>query len=80
MSSNAMIFFIPVLFQQNIFLQCLEVGHFAHKSENDLVCWTTCGKIPFFNAPVYFENKEQVGKIDEIFGSPQESVSILGFM
>ncbi|KAI6175192.1 H/ACA ribonucleoprotein complex subunit [Aphelenchoides fujianensis] len=53
--------------------QVIEVGHFAHSCENDLVCWTTCGKIPFFNAPVYFENKQQIGKIDEIFGSPQEN-------
>ncbi|KAI6173696.1 H/ACA ribonucleoprotein complex subunit [Aphelenchoides besseyi] len=51
----------------------VEVGHFMHSCENDLVCTTTCGKIPFFNAPVYFENKEQIGKIDEIFGSPQEN-------
>lgn len=25
-------------------------------------------EVPYFNAPIYFENKEQVGKIDEIFG------------
>ncbi|KAI6191887.1 H/ACA ribonucleoprotein complex subunit [Aphelenchoides bicaudatus] len=50
----------------------VEVGHFLHPCENDLVCSTTCGKIPFFNAPIYFENEEQVGKVDEIFGSPQE--------
>ncbi|KAI6171546.1 H/ACA ribonucleoprotein complex subunit [Aphelenchoides bicaudatus] len=50
-----------------------EVGHFLHTCENDLVCSTTCGKIPFFNAPIYFENKEQIGKIDEIFGSPQDN-------
>lgn len=25
--------------------------------------------VPFFNAPIYLENKQQVGKIDEIFGS-----------
>lgn len=55
----------------------LEVGHFLHPCENDLVCSTTCGKIPFFNAPIYFENEEQVGKVDEIFGSPQEHVSFV---
>ena len=25
--------------------------------------------VPYFNAPIYLENKEQVGKIDEIFGN-----------
>lgn len=24
--------------------------------------------MPYFNAPVYLENKEQIGKVDEIFG------------
>lgn len=57
-----------------------EVGHFAHACENDLVCWTTCGKIPFFNAPIYFENKQQIGKIDEIFGNPKENVRLQSCM
>jgi H/ACA ribonucleoprotein complex subunit 1 len=57
--------------------QVVEVGHFLHKCENDLVCSTTCGKIPFFNAPIYFENKEQIGKIDEILGSPEENVRFI---
>lgn len=25
--------------------------------------------VPFFNAPVYLENKQSIGKIDEIFGN-----------
>ena len=25
-------------------------------------------KIPYFNSPVYLENKEKIGKVDEIFG------------
>ena len=25
--------------------------------------------VPYFNAPIYLENKQQVGKIDEIFGT-----------
>ena len=53
----------------------LEVGHFKHACENDLVCVTTCGKIPYFNAPVFFENKEQIGKIDEIFGGITDNVT-----
>jgi rRNA processing protein Gar1 len=53
----------------------LELGNFTHTCENDIVCITTCGKIPYFNAPVFFENKEQIGKIDEIFGGPKDNVS-----
>ena len=25
--------------------------------------------VPYFNAPIYLENKQQVGKVDEIFGT-----------
>jgi H/ACA ribonucleoprotein complex subunit 1 len=25
-------------------------------------------KIPYFNAPIYLENKTQIGKVEEIFG------------
>ncbi|KAL3110155.1 hypothetical protein niasHT_015758 [Heterodera trifolii] len=53
--------------------EVIELGHFTHSCENDIVCLTTCGKIPYFNAPVYFQNKEQIGKIDEIFGGPKDN-------
>ncbi|CAD6196878.1 unnamed protein product [Caenorhabditis auriculariae] len=53
--------------------EVIEVGYFTHSCQDDIVCHTTCGKIPYFNAPVYFENMEQIGKIDEIFGSPGEN-------
>lgn len=53
------------------------VGVFSHQCQDDIVCNNTSGKIPYFNAPIYFKNKEQVGKIDEIFGSPGENVSNL---
>lgn len=33
--------------------------------------------VPYFNAPIYLENKEQIGKIDEIFGTLRDySVTI----
>ncbi|KAI4819151.1 H/ACA ribonucleoprotein complex subunit 1 [Gymnodraco acuticeps] len=46
------------------------VGEFVHPCEDDLVvkCTTEENKVPYFNAPVYLENKEQIGKVDEIFG------------
>lgn len=28
--------------------------------------------VPYFNAPIYLENKEQIGKVDEIFGNVKE--------
>ncbi|BHF75492.1 H/ACA snoRNP pseudouridylase subunit [Sparganum proliferum] len=42
--------------------------------EEDLVCSLTNEKIPYFNAPLYLENKEQIGKIDEIFGPIKNSL------
>ena len=33
-----------------------------------MVCKSTNEKVPYFNAPVYLENKTQIGKVDEIFG------------
>lgn len=33
------------------------------------MCKVEIEDVPYFNAPVYLENKEQVGKIDEIFGN-----------
>ncbi|CAM1293228.1 GAR1 (predicted) [Pycnogonum litorale] len=46
-----------------------ELGYFLHSCENELVCKTTIDDVPYFNAPIYLENKQQIGKIDEIFGS-----------
>ncbi|XP_035282897.1 H/ACA ribonucleoprotein complex subunit 1 [Anguilla rostrata] len=46
------------------------VGEFRHPCEDDIVCKciTEENKVPYFNAPVYLENKQQIGKVDEIFG------------
>ncbi|XP_069782268.1 H/ACA ribonucleoprotein complex subunit 1 [Narcine bancroftii] len=48
----------------------VELGYFLHPCEDDIVCKCSSeeNKIPYFNAPVYLENKEQIGKVDEIFG------------
>lgn len=37
-------------------------------TKDDLVVKCTNEKIPYFNSPVYLENKEKIGKVDEIFG------------
>lgn len=34
-------------------------------------------KIPYFNAPIYLQNMTQIGKVEEIFGPINESVSSL---
>ena len=47
----------------------------SHPCEDDIVCKGTNEKIPYFNAPIFLENKQQVGKVDEIFGPIQDFVS-----
>lgn len=55
------------------------LGEFMHPCEDDIVCKCTTeeNKVPYFNAPVYLENKEQIGKVDEIFGQLRDFVSFL---
>ena len=57
----------------------LVLGEFLHPCEDDIVCKCTTdeNKVPYFNAPVYLENKEQIGKVDEIFGQLRDFVSFL---
>lgn len=50
----------------------LEMGSFMHACEGDIVCRSINVKIPYFNAPIYLENKTQVGKVDEILGPLNE--------
>jgi len=45
------------------------LGHYAWTAENDIVIKSDIEEVPFFNAPIYTENKQQLGKIDEIFGA-----------
>jgi H/ACA ribonucleoprotein complex subunit 1 len=35
----------------------LELGSFLHSCEGEIVCESTNTKIPYFNAPIYLENK-----------------------
>ncbi|SCW01218.1 LAFE_0D07690g1_1 [Lachancea fermentati] len=50
----------------------LEMGSFLHPCEGDIVCRSINTKIPYFNAPIYLENKTQIGKVDEILGPLNE--------
>lgn len=55
----------------------IPLGYFAYAAQDDLICKVELEDVPFFNAPIYLENKEQIGKIDEIFGNLRDySVSI----
>ncbi|CCE92482.1 H/ACA snoRNP pseudouridylase subunit GAR1 TDEL_0E02390 [Torulaspora delbrueckii] len=50
----------------------LEMGSFMQPCEGDIVCRSINTKIPYFNAPIYLENKSQIGKVDEILGPLNE--------
>ncbi|KAI8037062.1 hypothetical protein M5D96_010379 [Drosophila gunungcola] len=55
----------------------IPLGSYVYSCQNDLVCKVGIQDVPYFNAPIFLENKEQVGKIDEIFGTVRDySVSI----
>lgn len=54
-----------------------EVATFLHACEGDAVTKLSNEKIPYFNAPIYLQNKTQIGKVDEIFGPINESVCYL---
>jgi len=48
--------------------QVLEMGTFLHACEGEIVCESINTKIPYFNAPIYLQNKTSIGKVDEILG------------
>lgn len=50
-------------------LQVIPLGYLTHTCQDDLVVKVEIEDVPYFNAPIYLENKEQIGKIDEIFGT-----------
>ena len=65
-----------------------EMGTFLHATEGELVCNSINSKIPYFNAPIYLENKTSIGKVDEILGpinqvyftiKPQEGIQATSF-
>ena len=48
------------------------MGEFMHSTEGELVCSSINTKIPYFNAPIYLENKTKIGQVDEILGPINE--------
>jgi rRNA processing protein Gar1 len=64
------------------------MGTVMHSCEGEIVCMSVNPKIPYFNAPIYLENKSVVGKVDEILGpmnqvyftvKPQEGIVASSF-
>ncbi|WZZ30931.1 hypothetical protein YC2023_014332 [Brassica napus] len=60
--------------------QVVEVATFVHACEGDAVTKLCQEKIPHFNAPIYLQNKTQIGKVDEIFGPINESLFSIKMM
>lgn len=54
-----------------------EVSTFLHACEGEAVTKLTNEKIPYFNANIYLQNKTPIGRVEEIFGPINESVSPL---
>ncbi|KAG9016725.1 H/ACA snoRNP pseudouridylase subunit [Tulasnella sp. 427] len=53
--------------------QVFEMGTFVHAVEDEMLCTATMAeKVPYFNAPIYLENKNQIGKVDEVLGPVNE--------
>lgn len=52
--------------------QVVEMGSFMHPCEGDIVCRSINEKVPYYNAPIYLENKNLIGKVDEILGPLNE--------
>jgi H/ACA ribonucleoprotein complex subunit 1 len=49
--------------------EIVEAGMVLHECDSQLVCkWTMEGKVPYFNAGIFLENKRKIGVVDEILG------------
>jgi rRNA processing protein Gar1 len=52
---------------------CVEMGSFLHSVEDEMLCSSLMpDKVPYFNAPIYLQNKSVIGKVDEILGPINE--------
>jgi H/ACA ribonucleoprotein complex subunit 1 len=54
-------------------MHLLEMGTFVHAVESEMLCASiNPDKVPWFNAPIYLQNKSVIGRVDEILGSINE--------
>lgn len=44
------------------------MGAFVRDCEGDMICRGINEKVPYFNAPIYLENHNVIGRVDEILG------------
>jgi H/ACA ribonucleoprotein complex subunit 1 len=58
-----------ILYDDFSLFQVISLGSYLYPAQDDLVVKVEIEDVPYFNAPIYLENKEQIGKIDEIFGN-----------
>ncbi|KAI8065044.1 Gar1/Naf1 RNA binding region-domain-containing protein [Thamnidium elegans] len=59
-------------FNQGPPAEVVPMGSFVHACEGEMVCKSINPKVPYFNAPIFLENKSQIGKVDEILGPVNE--------
>ena len=50
------------------------VGSYVRPCEGEVVCKLEHRNVPYFNAFIYLENKTQIGKVEDIFGSITDAV------
>lgn len=64
------------LTNEKVRLTILDVSH-THElpSVQDRSLYFIVLQVPYFNAPMYLQNKTQVGKVEEIFGCISDGVS-----
>ncbi|KAG2034279.1 Gar1/Naf1 RNA binding region-domain-containing protein [Suillus americanus] len=49
------------------------MGTFMHAVEDEMLCSSLISdRVPYFNAPIYLQNKSVIGKVDEILGPINE--------
>ncbi|CAD6568449.1 MAG: H/ACA snoRNP pseudouridylase subunit [Cyphobasidiales sp. Tagirdzhanova-0007] len=49
--------------------EVLEIGAFVHACEGEMSALVLrYAQVPYFNAPIYLQNKSSIGKVDEILG------------
>jgi H/ACA ribonucleoprotein complex subunit 1 len=59
--------------QKRLLTASLELGTFVHAVEDEMLCASSMAdKVPYFNAPIYLQNKSVIGKVDEILGPINE--------
>ena len=67
------IFFLQKVHLNLDLILSVEMGTFIHAVEDEMLCSSLMpDKVPYFNAPIYLQNKSVIGKVDEILGPVNE--------